>query len=75
MTESEWMRALECCADRDFVRCGLCPLRSLGEDECRRRVTRAALVYVRASERRVGRILQILKEGNERYDQMENTEP
>ena len=64
MTEAELMRALECCSDPDVARCSFCPLRTLGEDECRKRLTRAALVRMKASDDKINLILQILKKEN-----------
>ncbi len=64
MTDSELMRALECCADRDVARCNLCPLFFLGENVCRQRLTRAALVRIRTSDEKINLILHILKKEN-----------
>ncbi|MBQ2735521.1 MAG: hypothetical protein IJF33_06780 [Clostridia bacterium] len=75
MTESELMRALECCADPDVARCSFCPLRFLGEDECRRRLTRAAWVRLKASDKKIHLVLQILKKevmADEREDDAES---
>jgi hypothetical protein len=61
MTDSELMRALECCSDRDVARCNLCPLFFLGEGLCRQRLTRAAFVRIKASDEKINLILHILK--------------
>ena len=59
MTDSELMRALECCSDRDVARCNLCPL--FFENACRQRLTRAAFVRIKASDEKINLILHILK--------------
>ena len=64
VSDSELMRALECCSDRDEERCRLCPLFFLGRDVCRQRIARAAFVRIRTSDEKMNAILCILKREN-----------
>lgn len=65
MKESELLYALEHCAAAHAARCEDCSLRFLGEDDCRSRLLREALVQLRALEGKRRLALRILKRGGE----------